>query len=206
MRKKLKALDKERFRVTAEFGKFGVKRNWNGYEEPTVCFQNIKDSDNNLLTDHIWFTVGKRINDLNLQEGDIIQFEARVSGYKKGYYKNDFDYKLNNPTKFKLLNREVSEVIVEEELSPEENRINRVKEIFSYFSCKSVYDLNFLIGKDSVVKLKNKKIPIESVQILNLTKPKPYIVHEPILIPEHYLNIKYTFNIEKQCYQKKIKV
>jgi hypothetical protein len=60
---------------------------------------------NELATDHIWFTVGKTIKELNLTIGEKIQFVARVTTYIKGYV-NGFidertvDLKLNRPTKF----------------------------------------------------------------------------------------------------------
>lgn len=203
MRTKLKQLDKKRFLVTAEFSKFGTKTNWNGYQTPTVCFQNIKDSEGNILTDHVWFTVGKRIKDMDLQEGDIVSYEARVSNYRKDYFKDTIDYKLNNPTKFKLIYRD-SSITKEVVLSENEIKLKWYNEILSYFSCKSFYELNFKIGKEQVIKLKFKLISFESVKLLNLPKPSTPKVYKPVLIEEHYLNQKYKFNQVKQCYQKKL--
>lgn len=49
---------------------------------------------------------------MNLQLGEVVQFEARVTTYIKGYqgYRNDFDlpeietdYKLSNPTKLQRI-------------------------------------------------------------------------------------------------------
>lgn len=96
MRKQLGKLDGQRIKLTAVIDRFGTKRNYHGFPENTVCFKNVQDLDGNLLTDHIWFTVGKRIANLILREGERIMFEARVSGYVKGYYNDQFDYKLNN--------------------------------------------------------------------------------------------------------------
>ena len=42
-----------------------------------------------------------------------------------------------------------------------------------------------------------------SYKFLGKDKPKVPTVNQPNLIPTHYLNIKYTFNQEKQCYQRK---
>jgi hypothetical protein len=43
---------------------------------------------------------GKTFENLDLTEGDIIQFDARVTTYNKGLRgKRTIDYKLSNPTK-----------------------------------------------------------------------------------------------------------
>jgi len=46
----------------------------------------------------------------NLKEGDILQFEARVKKYRKGYVnlkagidQSEFDYKLSHPTRIEKL-------------------------------------------------------------------------------------------------------
>ena len=112
MRKKLKELNNQRITIIAGFEKFGTKTNFKGYLEQTALFVNLTDENDNELCDHIWFTVGKRIANLNLEYGNIISFEARISSYVKGYVNNrDFvdertiDYKLNNPTKFKIIKK-----------------------------------------------------------------------------------------------------
>jgi hypothetical protein len=51
--------------------------------------------------------VGKQLAALDLQIGDVISFQARVTAYEKGYkgYRDDvykpieIDYRLSNPTK-----------------------------------------------------------------------------------------------------------
>ena len=59
----------------------------------------------NILTNHIWFSVGKTIGKLKLIENEVIKFDARVSGYVKGYYKDGYssDYKLNNISKIERI-------------------------------------------------------------------------------------------------------
>lgn len=112
MRKKLKNLDEQRITVFGVFDKFGTKTNFKGYPEQTALFVNLIDENDNELCDHIWFTVGKRIASLNLKYGDIVSFEARVKKYVKGYVnfreyidERTIDYKLNNPTKFKIIEK-----------------------------------------------------------------------------------------------------
>lgn len=110
MRKKLKELKDKRIKIIAGFEKFGTKINFKGFPEQTALFVNLTDENNNELCDHIWFTVGKRIANLNLKYGNIVSFEARISEYVKGYVnfkeyvdERTIDYKLNNPTNFKII-------------------------------------------------------------------------------------------------------
>ncbi|MFW6219236.1 MAG: hypothetical protein ACOC33_00080 [bacterium] len=105
MRKELKKINGERTKFVATVDRFGIKKNWHGYYENTICLKDVKFVETNkLATDHIWFTVGKRIKALNLKENDKVMFDARVSKYVKGYFLEyqTIDYKLNNPTKFKI--------------------------------------------------------------------------------------------------------
>jgi hypothetical protein len=53
------------------------------------------------VTDHVWFTQGKSWEPYAV--GDWVEFDARVGEYVNGYYKDVWDYKLNNPTKIKKL-------------------------------------------------------------------------------------------------------
>lgn len=105
MRKELEKLDSVRMSFTATVGRYGTKKNYHGYQEATICFVNVKDEDGNVMTDHIWFTVGKRIREMNLLLNQSVKFDARVSEYRKGYFKQGFDYKLNNITKIEKINK-----------------------------------------------------------------------------------------------------
>lgn len=119
-RKNLKKLgDQERHRFIGTVGKFGWKAGWN-YPEETIMLKDIKlFSSDEILTDHLWFNLGKQFASLNLKEGDVISFDARVGKYRKGYYGNidyffekngyfppspTIDYKLERPTKIRLEN------------------------------------------------------------------------------------------------------
>lgn len=98
------------------FGRHGKK---NGYKGPetTVLLKDVLDvAAKRVVTDHIWFTLGKRLACLELKPGDIVRFEARVSQYVKGYRghrsEDDFegnyrplqyDYRLSFPTKVQKL-------------------------------------------------------------------------------------------------------
>lgn len=94
------------------FVRFGTKA---GFKHPltTVLLKDIVDiAAGKVVTDHAWFTMGKRMAELNLKEGDVVRFEARVTQYLKGYrghrHEDDFegdykpleyDYRLSFPTK-----------------------------------------------------------------------------------------------------------
>lgn len=107
---------KQRYRYTATFVRFGEK---NGYldSEKTILLKNIKllDTDE-IITDHLWFTCGKLFEMLNLNSGDIIEFNARVGKYTKGWMSKrnwyergcppvQTDYKLEYPSKIKVVSR-----------------------------------------------------------------------------------------------------
>ena len=105
MRKKFKSMEGKRCTFIATVGKFGKKSAWKGEDETTILLLDIKDESSNPLEDHVWMVCRKRIKECNLEIGDIIQFNARVTLYRKGYREDDdenpfrFDYRLSFPTK-----------------------------------------------------------------------------------------------------------
>lgn len=114
MRKELKEMQNIRKTFTGKFKRYGSKTNWHGFPEKTVLLIEIKDSSGREVTDHIWFRMTKGFENLGeLREGAVVQFDARVKEYIKGYngYKEEVqwerpieqDYKLNNPSKIKVL-------------------------------------------------------------------------------------------------------
>ncbi len=113
MRKILKDKGNEkRYTYTGTFVREGRKNGYKGTER-TLLFKNVKDSEGNLITEHLWFNYTKGFEKANLNEGDIVEFSARVSEYEKGYkgrrwdvYKPiETDYKLSYPTKIKNLSK-----------------------------------------------------------------------------------------------------
>lgn len=111
MRAELKKYVGLRFKVFAEVEKFGQKPSFRGPPKTTVLLTNIKDEKGVILTDHLWLTVGKRIERCNLSPGDLVEFEGRVTEYVKGYQGSRWDvyapiktdYRLANPTKIKKI-------------------------------------------------------------------------------------------------------
>lgn len=110
MRKELEKIEDIRDIFTGTFERFGIKNGWAGQEE-TVLLKDIKDKNDKIVTNHLWFNLTKGFKKLDLQPGDAIQFCARVKEYEKGYkgYRDDvckpieYDYKLSYPTKIKKI-------------------------------------------------------------------------------------------------------
>lgn len=107
MRKELKKMNEERTSFVGVFERFGIKNGFKGPEK-TILLINIKDLNGKNITDHLWFNYTKGFQKLGeLKEGDVIQFDARVKKYEKGYkgYRDDVfyppveDYKLSHPSK-----------------------------------------------------------------------------------------------------------
>ena len=106
MRKALKHRDGDRFRVRATVERFGTKRGFRGEAIPTLLLKHLRDATTGqILSDHLWFTQGKWSD--GLKAGDMIEFDARVGSYEKGYkgHRDDVvgapvkqDWKLQRPT------------------------------------------------------------------------------------------------------------
>ena len=114
MRQKLKEIGTEtRERYKGTVGRCGIKYNgFKGWPERTLLVNGvIDDCTGEIITDHIWFTVGKTLAELDLKAGDEITFNARVGTYRKGKHFNKKDYKLNRLTQIevKRADRAVSE-------------------------------------------------------------------------------------------------
>ena len=100
MRKELKKIDQQSLRFCARIERFGTKT-FKDHIDETILLKNVCRVDTKQqVTDHLWFTVGKTIGELNLQPGDVIEFDARVTGYEKGHSQSrTSDYKLSRPSK-----------------------------------------------------------------------------------------------------------
>lgn len=118
MRENLKKIgNNERHTFTGVFARFGEKKAYKGIiPDITVLLLDIKDKDGNLITDHLWFNLTKEFKACKLKENDIVQFDARVAMYEKGYKGHrgwdwdeypevSVDYKLSYPTKISVIGR-----------------------------------------------------------------------------------------------------
>jgi hypothetical protein len=109
MRHGLKQIDGQRLRFSAKVVRFGTRKSFHGWPEPTILLGNLCQ-DGCTVSDHLWFKCGKWSKDL--QEGDTFEFEARVDSYMKGYqgYRAEesgeawtaTDYHLERPTKVRI--------------------------------------------------------------------------------------------------------
>ncbi len=111
MRKNLADKVGLRKKFRAVFTRFGKKVNYNGYSDTTLLLTNIIETETNKqVSDHHWFAYTKGFEKASLKEGMIIEFEARVKVYTKGYVNKALninnrqsDYKLSHPTNIQVL-------------------------------------------------------------------------------------------------------
>jgi hypothetical protein len=109
----LKNIEEVRKKFQGVYQREGKKINWKGYSEPTILLHRVTDDTGKVMTDHLWFTKTKGFDALGpLTNGDIIEFEARVTSYRKGYVnrkirvnERSVDYKLSRPTKMRVVTK-----------------------------------------------------------------------------------------------------
>lgn len=107
MRQNLQKIAEQRLRFAGVFVRYGKKAGFKGRSQETILLRDVRQiSDQQIVTDHLWFNLTKEFADLRLQEGDAVEFDARVKGYVKGYVNSPGkidnrkqDYKLSHPTK-----------------------------------------------------------------------------------------------------------
>lgn len=131
MRKKLRKIgSKTRNRYKGTVVRFGIKPNpFSNFSEKTILLKNIIKMDSQkVIADHLWFTVGKQLKELNLKARDVISFNARVGSYKKGYKHDEKDYNLKYMTKIKLENKQKREPKEGELTSATEPTLEELKE------------------------------------------------------------------------------
>lgn len=113
-RKELKAIGmQDRHTYTGTFERTGIKRGYQGRTEETILLLNVKDKNDNVVANHLWFSMTKGFAACELSQGDTVLFDARVDKYNKGYYghredvyrERHTDYKLSRPTKIKVIQR-----------------------------------------------------------------------------------------------------
>lgn len=102
MRTKLLELgNAERHLFYGTFSEYGWKKGWKGRWDETVLLLNIRDENDELLTDHLWFNLTQGFAKLDLKKGDRVCFYGRVHRYYKGYIAKERDYNISYPTKIK---------------------------------------------------------------------------------------------------------
>ena len=105
MRKELKKREDFRGRFSGVFVRYGTRKNWHGFPEKTLLLRNVRQGDE-VVADHIWFAETKQFAMHTFEEDDLVEFDARVKPYEKGYVNNrewidgrETDYRLSHPTK-----------------------------------------------------------------------------------------------------------
>ena len=66
MRRALKSLEGVRTAFHGTVAQFGMKSGYSGRYLPTLMLKDVMDSAGNLVTDHLWFLVGKQLAALHL--------------------------------------------------------------------------------------------------------------------------------------------
>lgn len=106
MREELKKLYGRRLRFEALVERFGSKSSFRGPPVETVLLRDVRRIDTGeLVTDHLWWARGKWAE--ALEPGQVIEFDARVDSYLKGYFGRreevyappQRDYRLVRPTR-----------------------------------------------------------------------------------------------------------
>src|ERR1035441_4495160 len=101
-RSELKAIFGQRLRFSGTFERYGTKHTYQGRgpDLTTVLLKDVKTAaDGKVVTDHLWFNLTVEFDDADLQEGDVVSFDARVDSYTKGLEGYGYDYKLSRPTR-----------------------------------------------------------------------------------------------------------
>lgn len=110
-RHKLGALEGKRLRFQARVERRSEKPAYRGFPIPTLLLRGVSLADTgDEVADHLWFTAGKWAEGLRL--GDLIEFDARVDSYVKGYrgHRDDVhlpeessDWHLERPTRVAIV-------------------------------------------------------------------------------------------------------
>ena len=113
MRKELKKIGSdERHTFTAIVEKFSLKSGYRGLPLRTILLTSVR-CEGTAVAHHVWLTCGKRFYSAIVLPGDLIQFDARIKEYEKGYKGRKIDvhkpikkdFCLSYPTKIKVLKR-----------------------------------------------------------------------------------------------------
>ena len=74
-----------RSKFTATIARLGQKNNFKGPPSETVLFTDVRNEAGELVTSHVWFTIGRQLSSVVHHVGKRVVFEARVKTYIKGY-------------------------------------------------------------------------------------------------------------------------
>lgn len=113
MREKLKRLVGERLRVRATVIQYGEKKTAGGSYRRMICLGPVLQlPPGKEVADHVWLRAGPIVAGLHLHPGDVVEFDASVAQYWKGYVnqakridERKIDYKLIFPANYEVISR-----------------------------------------------------------------------------------------------------
>jgi len=112
MRTELGKFEGERRRFRAVVEEFGHSRSKRPTE--TILLVEIRCTDELevVLTDHVWFKKRSQFEGVSL--GDVVEFDAEVEAYEKGYQnfrlgidETTVDYRLSKPSNVRIVTKDV---------------------------------------------------------------------------------------------------
>jgi hypothetical protein len=113
MREQLAARSGQRLTITAAVIRHGTRPGWAGLRVPTICLGPVQTTGGQVLCDHLWFCIGRRLAALDLHPGDVVQLDGRVRLYKKAKLRLPgqpvqyrLEYGIAFPTKVQRLGRD----------------------------------------------------------------------------------------------------
>ena len=114
MRCELGKLEGERKRFRAQVEDFGIGHRAKRAETILLIDVCRTDAPNAIVADHIWFRKGPQFTGVSI--GDVIEFDAEVEQYEKGYMnfrlgidETTVDYRLSKPSNVQVVNKGLSE-------------------------------------------------------------------------------------------------
>ncbi len=97
MRNDLGQLKGQRTRFCGRFKRYGVKPKLVLPPVRTFVLEDIQNAEGIILADHLWFQLNQRFASLGeLQEGQMIEFDARVTEYEKQVFRGPLNRKKNS--------------------------------------------------------------------------------------------------------------
>lgn len=95
----LEGLEGRRLRFMATFWQYGIFRSHRGAGK-TILLKFVRDLKGKLLADHMWINYTAAFDAVGeFKRGDIVQFDASVGKYIKGYFGERIEDRLNHPAR-----------------------------------------------------------------------------------------------------------
>ena len=186
-RTKLKEIGmEERKRYVGTVDEFGTRKGFKGLID-TILLINIKlEGSEEIITDHLWFDLGKQFSDLNLQKGDIIAFlDADIPNYMDNIVHKLVEPIINKDidfvkATFKREGGRITELVAKPLLNilfpdiykfsqPLSGMIAGKKEIFNQIALEKDYGVDIGILLD-VIKLNASIVEVNVGEIKNVSK------------------------------------